>query len=144
MSEAVSGGGRLHRPDGEMVLGEGSLVAIEAELTKKKTSQLRSNLLHLLRGERYVQVLAEEGKEAALSQSQGYSSRYHEIWYFAPPLVHKFIYKVRLDLLKEGKISEEEALRIEVYWYPVAKGEDEQLEEQEKEQEVRRIKAMRT
>ena len=85
-----------------------------------------------------VFLRASRGKEAALSQSRGYSSRYHEIWYFAPPLVRKFISTVRLDLLNEGKISQEEALRQPVYWYPVAEGDEEKLEEQEKEQEVKR------
>jgi len=134
---------RLHRPDGEIREKSGRIIAIEAELSEKKPEQLTSILLQLLRGERYVRLLHEEGKEVACEQSDGYSSRYSQIWYFGPPSVRRLICKVRLDLLKERKITKPEALRIEVFWYPVAEGNDEKCEMQEKEEEVRRIKEMR-
>ncbi len=122
----------LHRADGIATYADGEKVAIEGELSTKKPFELAENLLELLRGEDYLSSKIDVGWQTARWMSRGDRSQYDKIWYFAPEKVRKQVRRVRARLLEEEVISEEEAERIYVYWYPLAL-KDEELAQEERE-----------
>ncbi len=121
----------LHRPDGELWYLDGSVVAIEAELSQKKPEDLAENLMELVRGERYIELRAGYGKAEAREMSQGMQSTYTDIWYFGEEPIRRQVIRERRKLLSERALSLEEAKRIFVRWYPLVKPEEEEQEEQE-------------
>ena len=125
----------LHRPDGEMHLSEGGVIAIEAELSTKKPPELRENLMELIRGDGYLQMREKYSSKEAVTMSQGEHSQYKEIWYFGPKSIRKQVRRARANLLKQGALSEEEADRLFILWYPLTRTpEEEALEKQEDEE----------
>ncbi len=125
----------LHRPDGEMRLIEGGTVAIEAELSTKKPPELRENLMELIRGIGYLRLKEKYSSEKAVMMSQGMQSQYKEIWYFGPKLIRKQVRRARAELLKQGALTIDEADRLFILWYPLARtSEEEALEKQEDEE----------
>ncbi len=122
----------LHRPDGVVVFPDTQTVAIEAELSAKKPWELDENLLELLRGEEYLSRKLDLGRETAQTLTRWDRSPYEEIWYYAPKTIRKQVRRARARLLADGVISEEEAQRICVWWYPLALT-DEELTQEERE-----------
>lgn len=125
----------LHRPDGEMHWKGNGIIAIEAELSVKKTPELRENLMELIRGEAYLRLKAEHGAERAVTMSQGERSKFTEIWYFGPQRVRKQVRRERAKLVERGSLSEEEADRLFILWYPLAKTPEEEALEKEEDEE---------
>jgi hypothetical protein len=122
----------LHRPDAVAYWDDGGIIAIEAELSGKKPLELAENLMELIRGEKYLRLKNEHGAQKARKMSQGEKSVYTEIWYFAPPKIRKLVQQQRAELLARGDLTEEEADRLFVRWYPLATTEEEEdLEDQE-------------
>ena len=126
----------LHRPDGVVMFSDGQIIAIEAELSMKKLWELKENLLEMLRGEEYLNSKIELGYQIAQTMSSRCRSQFEEIWYFAPRIIRNQVRRARAKLLGDGVISEEEAERIKINWYPLALTDDEfDLEEREEEEE---------
>ncbi len=122
----------LHRPDAKAHWRNGEIIAIEAELSGKKPLELAENLMELIRGETYLRFKHEHGAQKARKMSRGEKSVYTEIWYFAPPKIRKLVQQQRAELLARGDLTEEEASRLFVRWYPLATTEEEEaLEDQE-------------
>ncbi|PWU23896.1 hypothetical protein C5B42_01380 [Candidatus Cerribacteria bacterium 'Amazon FNV 2010 28 9'] len=128
----ISGKDLLHRPDALMQWSDGDLIAIEAELSLKKPMDLAENLMELVRGRGYLRLKTEHGAAKARTMSQGMKSKYNDIWYFGPPKVRRQVRRVRAHLVEQGALSEEEAKRIFVKWYPLARTKEaEKLEDRE-------------
>lgn len=127
----------LHRPDGIMQDtdsdGRKTRTAVEVELAKKPTPLLREILLELLRGEDYITRKAEVGVEQAQRTSQGMRSRYTQIYYYAPPGVRRNLRRVRTRVVEQGIVTQEEAERIYVWWYPLPGTDEERTEEEGEE-----------
>lgn len=121
----------LHRPDAEIHWSDGQIFAVEAELSLKKPFELAENVMELLRGEGYLRWKADFGWRTARRTSEGDQSRYSEIWYFAPPPVRRQVRRERARLVKRGDLTEKEAKRLFVRWYPLAT--DEEVEQEEAE-----------
>jgi hypothetical protein len=124
----------LHRPDAQIQYADGAIIAVEAELSVKKPAELAENLMELLRGQAYLSLKAERGTRMARVMSQGSRSQYTEIWYFAPKKVRKQVRRERARLVQQGDLSEEEARRLVVRWYPLVES-DEELAQEERENE---------
>jgi len=125
----------LHRPDAELSFHDGTVIAIEAELSPKRPEMLSENLMELLRGEQYLERKTKQGKMEAREGSRGERSQYSEIWYFGPPKVCAGVLRERKKLVEQEVISREEAGRVVVKWYPLANGpEEDEQEEQENEE----------
>lgn len=129
----------LHRPDGQIYWTDGTVTAIEAELSLKKPPELAENLMELLRGEGYLRAKADFGWQMARSMSKSDQSQYAEIWYFAPPAVRRQVRRIRARLVSQGDISEQEAERIFVRWYPLATEEESEQEEAEDDEALTRL-----
>src|SRR5262249_49068571 len=125
----------LHRPDAEMHWKGVGIIAIEAELSLKKIPELTENLMELIRGEGYLRLKAEHGAVRAKKLSQGERSRYAEIWYFAPLRVRKQVQRACTHLIEQGDLSEEEADRLFVRWYPLPQTEEEEKQEAQENNE---------
>lgn len=121
----------LHRPDAEIYWTDGEITAVEAELSLKKPFELAENVMELLRGEEYLRWKADFGWKTARALSTGDQSQYTEIWYFAPPAVRRQVRRERARLVTRGDLSEKEAERLFVRWYPLANGEESKQEEAE-------------
>lgn len=134
--QRVKGHELLHRPDGEIHFADGDIVSIEAELSGKKEHELAENLVELIRGEEYLRLKADYGWRAARSMSAGEQSPYSEIWYFAPEKIRKQVRRERAKLVERGDLSEEEAQRLVVRWYPVVKTDEEEAQEEQEESAV--------
>jgi hypothetical protein len=132
----VSGKDLLHRPDGELYDRDGAVIAIEAELSLKRSADLSENLMELVRGEEYLLLKEEYGQARAHTMSVGKQSKYSEIWYFGPAKVRRQVRRERARLLEQGALSEEEAKRIFVRWYPLAKTEEEEAQQDEEDDEA--------
>jgi hypothetical protein len=132
----IKGKAFLHRPDGVIAYADGEIVAIEAELSAKKPFELTENLLELLRGEDYLQTKVDFGGLTARALSRRSRSRYDQIWYFAPKTIRKQVRRVRAKLVEEDVISEEEAKRMYVYWYPLALTDEEEAQEEREDDEA--------
>jgi len=126
-----SGQELLHRPDGEIYWADGTITAVEAELSLKKPFELAENLMELLRGKEYLRAKADFGWQTARGMSRGDQSQYAEIWYFAPSVVRRQVRRERARLVSRGDLSEQEAERIFVRWYPLATEEESEQEEAE-------------
>jgi hypothetical protein len=126
-----SGQELLHRPDGEIYWADGEITAVEAELSLKKPFELAENLMELLRGDEYLRSKADFGWKTARAMSTGDQSKYTEIWYFAPPSVRRQVRRERARLVSRGDLSEKEAERLFVRWYPLATDEESEQEEAE-------------
>jgi hypothetical protein len=126
----------LHRPDGEIHYADGTIIAVEAELSEKKSYELEENLMELLRGEAYLRLKAANGIPVARVMSAGCQSRYTEIWYFAPSTIRKQLRHVRARLLQRGDLNVQEARRLFVRWYPLAKTAEEMAQEEQEEEEA--------
>ena len=123
----IKGNVFLHRPDSVVRLTDGQTVAIEAELSAKKPRELDENLLELLRGEEYLRAKGDVGVSLARTMSRFDRSSYDQIWYFAPKTIRKQVRRARAKLVADEVISEEEAERIYVLWYPLALMDEERL-----------------
>jgi hypothetical protein len=121
----------LHRPDGEIYWADGTVTAVEAELSLKKPFELAENLMELLRGKEYLRSKADFGWQTARGMSRGDQSQYADIWYFAPPAVRRQVWRERAHLVSRGDLSEKEAERLFVRWYPLATDEESEQEEAE-------------
>jgi hypothetical protein len=132
----ISGQELLHRPDGEMYWADGGITAIEAELSLKRPEDLAENLMELVRGEGYLRLKSEHGVTKARSSSHGERSKYSEIWYFGPAKVRRQVRRERARLRTLGTLSEEEAKRIFVKWYPLVKTEEEETQQNEEDDEA--------
>ena len=95
----------LHRPDAEMHWKGKGIMAIEAELSPKRTPELRDNLMELIRGEEYLHLKAEHGVEQAAKMSQGKRSQFSEIWYFGPEHVRKQVRRECAKLVDKEYVS---------------------------------------
>jgi hypothetical protein len=126
----------LHRPDGVAVFADGLTIALEAELSTKKPWELGELLLELLRGEEYLRSKLDLGTQMAQTLTRWQHSPYEEIWYFAPKNVRKLVRRVRARLVADGVISEEEAQRICVWWYPLTNTDAELSQEEREENEA--------
>jgi hypothetical protein len=120
----------LHRPDGEIHVNNGTTVAIEAELSRKRAADLCENLMELVRGERYLKLKAEHGGNVAKEQSRGEQSTYEEIWYFGPPEVCHHVRSVRKRMVERGDLSLDEARLIFVRGFPLAQTREELAQEE--------------
>ena len=127
----------LHRPDGEIQYPDGQIIAIEAELSEKKSFELEENLMELIRGREYQRLKDEYGLDMARAMSQGDQSAYSEIWYFAPPKIRRHVRRARARLLQQGDLSEQEARRLVVRWYPLVETDEELAQEELEEEEAR-------
>jgi hypothetical protein len=128
----------LHRPDGEIVQ-DGGLVAIEVELSPKGLYEQEEVLLELLWGQEYLRLKEEVGK-AARTQGTQYQGRYEAVWYFAAPEATKRVVRAREALVKQGVLSLEDAELIHLYGYPLARDEEEEdREEQRNEQWIEEL-----
>lgn len=125
----------LHRPDGEMHWKGVGIIAIEAELSLKKIPELTENLMELIRGEGYLRLKAEHGAARAKKLSQGERSRYTEIWYFGKRAVRNRVRRACVRLVEQGDLSEEEADRLFVRWYPLTQTEEEEKQEAQENNE---------
>ena len=132
----VSGKDLLHRPDAERYWTDGTVTAIEAELSQKRPSHLSENLMELVRGEGYLRLKTEHGAASAQVMSRGMKSKYTDIWYFGPQEVRRQVRRERARLLERGALNEEEAERIFVKWYPLARSDEEKEQENEEENEA--------
>jgi hypothetical protein len=121
----------LHRPDAEVYWTDGTITAIEAELSLKKPFELAENLMELLRGKEYLRAKTDFGWQVARGMSRGDQSQYADIWYFAPPAVRRQVRRERSRLVSRGDLSEKEAERLFVRWYPLATDEEAEQEEAE-------------
>jgi len=128
----------LHRPDAEMHYTDGDIIAIEAELSSKKPFMLAEILMELLHGKEYLRLKAEYGWKSAREKSYESRSKYTQVWYFAPPPVRQLIYRVRAKFIKRGYLSEQDAERLVVHWYPLAQT-DEEVEQEERENRQARL-----
>jgi hypothetical protein len=127
----------LHRPDAEIHWADGMIYAVEAEMSAKKPFELAENLMELLRGEEYLHMKVAYGWQTARSMSRGARSHYDEIWYFAPRPLRQYIQRQRARLIEQGDISEQEARRLFIRWYPLVEmGEETEQEEQEDEESL--------
>jgi hypothetical protein len=126
-----SGQELLHRPDGEIYWSDGAITGVEAELSLKKPFELAENFMELLRGKEYLRAKADFGWKTARSMSRGDQSQYADIWYFAPPSVRRLLRRERARLVSRGDLSEKEAERLFVRWYPLATDEEAEQEEAE-------------
>ncbi len=87
----------LHRPDAELWYADGTVLAIEAELSQKKLEDLAENLTGLLRG---------EGKP------------YDEVWYVAPQAeVRRHRRMICTQMGEQGMLTEEEVKRLFIKGY---------------------------
>jgi hypothetical protein len=120
----------LHRPDGEIHQKDGTIIAIEAELSRKRAADLCENLMELVRGERYLQIRTEHGARAAKDLSRAEQSKYDSIWYVGPPEVCHHVRGVRKRMVERGDLSLEEARCIFVKRYPVARTPEVQAQEE--------------
>lgn len=126
----------LHRPDGVAVFADGFMIALEAELSTKKPWELGEHLLELLRGEEYLRSKLDLGTQMAQTLTRWQQSPYEEIWYYAPKTIRKLVRRVRARLVADGVISEEEAQRICVWWYPLADTDEDLTQEKREENEA--------
>jgi len=126
----------LHRPDAEIYLADGEINEVEAELSLKKPFELAENLMELVRGEGYLSLKAEYGWQTARTMSRGDQSQYSEIWYFAPKKVRQQVRRERARLVSQGDLSEQEAKRLFVRWYPLAHTGAESAQEEQEEEET--------
>ncbi len=122
-----------HRPDG-IVYEDEDVLAIEVELSAKPSAVLAETLIELVRGDEYLSLKAEFGTTQAHLMSQGLSSPYTQIYYYAPPAIRTLVRRTRARLVRDDLLSEQEARRIKVYWYPVARS-DQELAQEEREDE---------
>ena len=127
----------LHRPDAEMHYADGDIIAIEVEISSKGPFKLAENLMELLRGKEYLRLKDEYGWKEARAMSRRYESRYAQVWYFAPTSVRRLLHRVRTKLVKDGHLSEAEAERLEVHWYPLAETDEEMEQEEREDRETR-------
>ncbi len=135
--QRIKGKPLLHRPDGELHYQDGTVIAVEVELSKKKPDELDENLVELLRGEKYLRLKAEYGPKVAREMSQHARSQYSTIWYFAPEETRRHLWRARARLVREGGVSAEEARDLLMFRYPPARSEEEiRQDEQEDEQEL--------
>ncbi len=126
----------LHRPDGVVRFADGQTVAIEAELSTKKPFELAENLVEQLRGEEYLRSKADLGWQLARTMGHLNQSEYDQIWYFAPKTIRKQIRRARAKLLADGTISQEEAERIRLLWYPLAASQEEHIQQEREDDEA--------
>jgi hypothetical protein len=126
----------LHRPDGEIYWADGGITAIEAELSMKRAADLAENLMELVRGQGYLHLKGEHGMAKAQAMSRDMKSKYSAIWYFGPASVRRQVRRERARLLSQGALSKEEAERICVKWYPLARTEEEKDQEKEEDHEA--------
>lgn len=119
-----------HRPDA--IFSENDDVsAIEVELSAKSSPALAETLIELVRGDEYLRLKGEFGTTQARTMSQGLSSPYTRICYYAPPTIRKLVRRTRARLVHDDVLSEQEAERIEVYWYPLAHSDQELAQEEQ-------------
>ncbi|GHO97384.1 hypothetical protein KSF_074320 [Reticulibacter mediterranei] len=126
----------LHRPDGVVVLPNGKTVAIEAELSAKKPFELEEILLELLWGEEYLRRKAEYDRQTAREFSRGDRSPYDQIWYFAPKTIRRRVRRARERLFANLTISQQEAERIYIAWYPLPHSDEEITQEVREDNEA--------
>lgn len=125
----------VHRPDA-ILYEKNEVIAIELEISAKETMQLSEILIELVRGKEYLSWKADIGIQRAGILSQEAQSHYTQIRYYAPKQVRAKIRRVRAKLVREGILSEEEAERICVYWYPLSKTDQEQEQEEQEDDEA--------
>src|SRR5579859_4421113 len=121
----------LHRPDAEIHWADGQIFAVEVELSLKKPSSLAENLMELLRGEEYLRLKTAYGWQVARAMSRRSRSRYDEIWYFAPRTLRKHLQRERARLVEQGDVTEQEAKRLFIRWYPLAETDEEVRQEEQ-------------
>jgi hypothetical protein len=126
----------LHRPDGVVVFPNGKTVAIEAELSMKKPFELEEILLELLWGEEYLRRKTEYDRQTAREFSRGDRSPYDQIWYFAAKPIRTPLRRARERLLSNLTISQEEAERIYIAWYPLPHSDEEITQEEREDNEA--------
>lgn len=124
----------LHRPDGEIYWADGEIFAVEVELSLKKPFELAENVMELLRGKEYLRWKADFGWRTARGTSKGDQSQYTNIWYFAPLKVRRLVRRERARLVSRGDLSEKEAKRLFVRWYPLATEDESEQEDQENDE----------
>jgi len=129
----------LHRPDGEVHCANGDIIAIEAELSEKKPRELPEILLELVRGQEYVFLKSRYAVPMARIMSEGMQSRYSQIWYFAPKTIRRHVQQARAELVNLGDLSQQEARRLYIYWYPLVRTDAEERQEAEEEQQARHL-----
>jgi hypothetical protein len=132
----IKGKDLLHRPDAVVVLTDGQTVGIEAELSTKKPFELDEILLELLRGEAYLRRKADYDRQTARSLSRWDRSLYDQIWYYAPKTIRNQVRRARARLIADEAISQEEAERIYINWYPLALTQEEIAQEEQEEDEA--------
>ncbi|GHO97241.1 hypothetical protein KSF_072890 [Reticulibacter mediterranei] len=126
----------LHRPDGVVVFPDGKTVAIEAELSMKKPFELEEVLLELLWGEAYLRRKTEYDRQTAREFSRGNRSPYDQIWYFAPKTIRRHVRRARERLFADLTISQQEAERIYIAWYPLPHSDEESTQEEREDNEA--------
>ncbi len=136
--QRIKGKPLLHRPDGELHYQDGTIVAVEVELSKKGRNELDENLVELLRGEEYLGLKANYSIERAREMSRHASSQYRAIWYFAPEETRKHLWEARARLVREGGVSAEEAARLLVLRYPPARSQAEMRQDAQEDEQAQR------
>ena len=126
----------LHRPDAEIHWADGQIFAVEVDLSLKKPYALAENLMELLRGEDYLRFKTAYGWQSARAMSRRSRSRYDEIWYFAPRTLRKHIQRERARLVEQGDVSEQDARRLFIRWYPLAETDEEIRQEEQEDNEI--------
>jgi hypothetical protein len=123
----------LYLPERELHLPDGTIIAIEVKEFTRFVGNLGEHLMQLVRGQGYLQLKAEHGWQEARTLSAGCRSPYDQIWYFASPSVRSCLRRIRARLVQQGHLSEQEAVRIRVRWYPLANTPEERVQEEQEE-----------
>ena len=126
---------RVHRPDAVFAFGT-ELIAIEVELSRKTESLLSDILVALLcerdyHGHAYHDLKAQRGEVQAQWRSPLAWRRYTKVYYYADPGIRKHIRSVLAQIIQEGRITEEHAQLVSLWWYPLATTREIALEQQE-------------
>ncbi len=127
----------IHRPDAILSFGDMHL-AIEVELSRKTPALLSHILVALVRdgeyhGQVYHDLKARVGADAAQACLPDAWHLFTLVCYVAPPSLRKQLRRVRATLVQQGRLSDEEAERILIQWYPLATSEAEIAQERQED-----------
>ncbi len=109
-----------------------------AEPFPHASSVLPVSVLRALRdgdyhGQVYHDLKARVGANAAQAYLPDAWHLFTLVCYFAPPAIRKQLRRVRASLVQQGRLSDEEAERILIQWYPLPITEAEVAQERQED-----------